>query len=357
MFLNEQAGLYARIAAICEFMIFKHVHLTILCVLIALLLAFSAAHAQQDEDFLARAIPLAIKSQRSTTVPASVTLAQAIWETGRGKHPIGDANNYFGIKAGSANSDVLVLGPIASGWVWANTKEWNGSRYVERRERFRKYASMEDSFRDHGLLLATAPRYADAMRAVDDPREFARRIAAAGYATSPTYAADLIRVMDAGNYYQYDLPRNDLELVDQSDPIEVNPGDIFQVYFDVKNTGFGTWSSAADYYLVSANENRLGADAHHELGQLVLPEATKRWAITMFAPTTPGTFSTVWQVKHGSNNVGSALRAQVIVRPAPTQASWMLVGGAAALLVVGIAIVLVYRQRVGKRKPLRPARS
>lgn len=322
--------------------------LTILGVCLAALFFIPPAYAQADADFMARAIPLAIKSQRSTTVPASVTLAQAMWETGRGKHPIADANNYFGIKAGSASGENLVLGPIATGWVWAMTKEWNGVRYVERRERFRKYASMEDSFRDHGLLLATAPRYANAMQAVDDPREFARRIAAAGYATSPTYAADLIRLMDAENLYQYDLPRNDLEIVAQSDPTEVNAGEIFQIFFDVKNTGFGTWSPAADYYLVSANENRFGAASRLELQQLVPPEHIQRWALTMVAPTMPGTYSTAWQVKHGGNNVGRELKTRVIVKAPATQSGWFLAGAVTLAIVFVSAGWLFYQRRERK---------
>lgn len=328
--------------------------------LVGCLLVFAKgpqAHAQTDDDFIRQAIRLAINSQRSTTVPASVTLAQAIWETGHGKHSIAGANNYFGIKAGSADSENLVLGPIATGWVWAMTKEWDGTRYVERRERFRAYASMEDSFRDHALLLATAPRYAEAMRAVDDPREFARRIAAAGYATSPTYAADLIRVMDAENLYRYDLPRNALEITAQSEPREVNAGEIFQIYFDVKNTGFGTWSPAADYYLASANENRFGAAARHELDRLVPPESIKRWAITMFAPMAPGTYSTVWQFKHGENNVGSELRTRVIVRSAPSQPVWVVGGGLALVLAVGFGGLLWFRRRSPKQKNLRSARG
>lgn len=331
-----------------EFMFVQFARLVFLVVCLFAFAAVPRAQAQTGDDFITRAIPLAIKSQRSTTVPASVTLAQAIWETGHGKYPIAEANNYFGIKAGSADSENLVLGPIATGWVWAVTREWDGTRYTERRERFRKYASMEDSFRDHGLLLATAPRYAEAMQAVDDPREFVRRIAAAGYATSPTYATDLIRVMDAENLYRYDLPRNALEITAKSEPREVNAGEIFQIYFDVKNAGFGTWSPAADYYLVSANDNRFGAPARHELNQLVPPESIKRWAITMFAPTSPGTYSTAWQFKHGGNNVGDELRTEVIVRAAPSQPLWIIGGAIALFLVAGFGGFLWFRRRFPK---------
>jgi flagellar protein FlgJ len=312
--------------------------------------------AQEHDDFLARAIPLAISSQRTTTVPASVTLAQAIFETGRGKFPVGEALNYFGIKAGSAESDTLVLGPIATGWVWAWTKEWEDGRYVEKREKFRTYASIEDSFRDHGLLLATAPRYAEAMRAVDDPREFARRIAAAGYATSPTYAEDLIRVMDRENLYRYDLSRNDATEVSKSEPVQVQAGEIFQVFFDVKNMGFGTWSPEAGYALVSANSNRFGAAARQNVAQMVRPEAVQRWAITMIAPDHAGTYSTIWRLKHGEKNFGPALRAQIQVAAKPSNPNYLWGGGAAAV-VLSVGILVVARRGRGKRRTLRKTRG
>jgi flagellar protein FlgJ len=293
-----------------------------------------------SEDFLARAVPLAQKSQRETSVPASVTLAQAMWETGRGGHSIGDANNYFGIKAGSN------IGPIASGYVWAWTKEWNGKGYIETRERFRKYNSMEDSFRDHGLLLATTPRYADAMRAVDDPREFARRIAAAGYATSPTYAHDLIRMMDTENLYQYDLPRNNFELIGQSEALEVNAGDIFQIYFDAKNTGFGTWSPTADYYLASDGVSLFGATARQELDQLVPPDRVKRWALTMIAPADEGTFTTTWRFKHGAREFGPPLTVQVSVRASASPQQWVSVVGVGIVAgLLGLGAMLLGRTK------------
>lgn len=319
------------------------------------LLMLGAFEARADDDFLPRAIPLAQLSQRETGVPSSVTLAQATWETGRGASTVGNANNYFGIKASGASDDTVSIGPVASGWVWAWTKEWDGARYISRRERFRAYRSMEDSFRDHGLLLATTPRYADAMRAVDDAREFARRMAAAGYATSPTYARDLIALMDAENLYQYDLPRNDLELLGQSEPVAVNPGEIFQIYFDVKNTGFGTWSPAAGYYLASANENRFEAKPRQDLTHLVPPDHVQRWVITMIAPPNAGTYSTRWQMKHGERDFGAGLTLAVSVR-APVSPSWVSLAGGGLLIILGgagiIWAVWAYKQnpRLRRRK-------
>jgi hypothetical protein len=309
------------------------------------ILSLSPLRPVHAQDFLSFAIPLAQQSQRDTSVPASVTLAQAAWETGRGRSPIGQANNFFGIKAAGAADEDVNIGSIATGWIWAWTREWEGNRYVDRRERFRTYRTMADSFRDHGVLLATTPRYADAMRAVDDPREFARRVAAAGYATSPTYAADLISLMDAEDLYKYDLPRNAADLVATSPTVTVNPNDIFQIYLDVKNTGFGTWSPDADYYLASVNENRFGAEVRQNLDQLVPPEHVKRWAITMIAPRDAGTYRTIWRLKHGATNFGPEVSIQVQVVRASTSDDWAVVGASGLGLVACTVGVWFWRRR------------
>jgi hypothetical protein len=208
---------------------------------------------------------------------------------------------------------------------------------------------MEDSFRDHGLLLSTNPRYADAMRAVDDPREFARRIAAAGYATSPTYASDLIRMMDAENLYQYDLPRNALELLETSPTLEVEAGEIFQIYFDVKNAGFGTWSPTADYYLASVSPNSFSAKQRQGLDQIVPPERVKRWAITMIAPRDVGTYTTIWQMRHGAQDFGPPLKVQVRVRAAHANVSWVVWGGFGLAAGAGGALLVWYKIRRTKQ--------
>lgn len=304
-----------------------------------------ALRAQDGKAFLEQAAPFAVQSQREFGVPASVTLAQAAWETGRGVSPIGEAKNYFGIKAAVAADGAVNVGPIAEGWVWAWTKEWDGARYVTRRERFRKYRTMQDSFRDHGLLLATAPRYADARSALDDPREFTRRIAAAGYATSPTYAADLIRLMDAENLYQYDLPRNDAQLLAQSETITVKPGEIFQIYFDTQNTGFGTWSPTANYALVNLARESISTPQAIVIDQLVPPERVKRWALTLFAPQTAGTFVTVWQLRHGDNAFGPRMTIQITVRESANYTLWMGLAFGAALLALGGSGYFVWARR------------
>jgi flagellar protein FlgJ len=71
---------------------------------------------------------------------------------------------------------------------------------------FRAYHNIFELVDDHGHFLRDNPRYASAFKAADDPREFARRIHAAGYATDPDYCSKLIKLMDRYDLYQYDLP-------------------------------------------------------------------------------------------------------------------------------------------------------
>ena len=133
-------------------------------------------------------------------VPASVTIAQAILESGWGGSELATrANNYFGIKCAA------VASPHQIGCIDKATWEHLNGNDVTMTASFRRYASMRDSFLDHGLFL-TKPRYAAAFKAAT-PDEFARRIWQAGYATDPQYPAKLVRLMDQYELRQYDDPK------------------------------------------------------------------------------------------------------------------------------------------------------
>jgi flagellar protein FlgJ len=64
------------------------------------------------------------------------------------------------------------------------------------RDWFRKYNTPEESFTDHAQFFFRNKRYAKALLVKEDPREFARRVAAAGYATDPNYATLLVVMID-----------------------------------------------------------------------------------------------------------------------------------------------------------------
>lgn len=151
--------------------------------------------------FVHAVAPLARQSMRDWSVPASVTMAQAILESDWGRSGLSRANaNYFGIKCFDG-----VHGPIAVSCRTYRTGECDRKgRCHTTRAPFRGYLSVRDSFRDHGRFLVVNSRYHNAFRYSRDPDRFAAAIAAAGYATSPHYGRDLVRVMRGYDLYRYD---------------------------------------------------------------------------------------------------------------------------------------------------------
>ncbi|HYW87044.1 MAG TPA: glucosaminidase domain-containing protein, partial [Chloroflexota bacterium] len=69
---------------------------------------------------------------------------------------------------------------------------------------FRAYNTLEESIDDHGRFFTRNRRYADALAVANDPRAFARAIQDDGYATDPSYASKLIRLMDRYDLYRFD---------------------------------------------------------------------------------------------------------------------------------------------------------
>jgi flagellum-specific peptidoglycan hydrolase FlgJ len=146
----------------------------------------------QQDAFFAMAVGPAQASQKRTGVPASVTLAQAILESGWGDHHMGDACNYFGIKARPGEPSVTM-----------RTREVEGGKSVYVEAPFRRFASVEECFAAHGHFLRGNPRYAKAFQAADG-ESFARAIAAAGYATDPKYADLLVEIIRENDLTRYD---------------------------------------------------------------------------------------------------------------------------------------------------------
>ena len=143
----------------------------------------------------------AIASQSATGVPASITIAQAILESGWGASSLAiQANNYFGIKAGTH------VAPDS--YVEMPTHEVVGGHTVTEAAKFARYASMTDSFKAHGLLLSQASRYAPAMAARRSAAEFAQQLQRCGYSTNPNYASSLMAIVHDFDLTQYDAQPN-----------------------------------------------------------------------------------------------------------------------------------------------------
>jgi flagellum-specific peptidoglycan hydrolase FlgJ len=150
--------------------------------------------------FIAAAAAPAQASQREYRVPASVTIAQAILESGWGKSGLANVDrNYFGMKC-FGNP-----GGIATTCHDYLTTECDATKCWQLVDSFRVYNSVTDSFRDHGRQLATLSRYAPAFAYANDPNRFAAEVHRGGYATDPEYTNKLVRIMTNHNLYQYDV--------------------------------------------------------------------------------------------------------------------------------------------------------
>lgn len=133
---------------------------------------------------------LAVEHMVEYSIPASITLAQGILESGSGESDLAvESNNHFGIKC---------------------HRDWEGDRSYydddEENECFRKYKSASESYLDHSLFLKNKPRYSELFSLnITDYKGWAKGLKKAGYATDPNYANNLIRVIE--KYYLYDFDK------------------------------------------------------------------------------------------------------------------------------------------------------
>ncbi|GAA3273040.1 sporangiospore maturation cell wall hydrolase GsmA [Dactylosporangium vinaceum] len=155
-----------------------------------------------NDQFLAASIPAAQQSQRDTKVPTSVTLAQAILESGWGRSSLSaNDSNFFGMKCFNN-----APGPYAAGCKSYSTQECNAAgTCVTTVATFRTYRASVDSFRDHGANLKSLSRYAAAFNYTGNPNQFIAEIHKGGYATDPQYTTKVVALMTKYNLYRYDL--------------------------------------------------------------------------------------------------------------------------------------------------------
>ena len=152
-----------------------------------------SADMTAQQAFISQVAPGAMATQQKYGVPAAVTIAQAIDESGWGQSYLSTKDhNLFGIKgSGPAGSD---LQPTA---------EFENGQQVTRIASFRVYRDITQSIDDHGKLLATSSYYTQSMAARHNPDAFANALTGV-YATDPTYGAKLIGLMQRYNLYRYD---------------------------------------------------------------------------------------------------------------------------------------------------------
>ena len=157
-----------------------------------LLLAVSVSAQQRDkayEEYIRKYRELAVREMKRYHIPASITLAQGLLESGAGKSELArKSNNHFGIKCG---------------------KSWDGPSVSHdddaRGECFRKYSHPKESYEDHSKFLRTGARYAPLFKLkITDYKGWARGLKKAGYATDPRYADRLIGIIELYHLDQYD---------------------------------------------------------------------------------------------------------------------------------------------------------
>jgi flagellum-specific peptidoglycan hydrolase FlgJ len=155
--------------------------------------AAAVADSVAQQAFINEVAPGALAAQRQYGIPAAVTIAQAIEESGWGQSQLATQdNNLFGIKG---------TGPAGS--VLRPTQEYENGQLVTANAAFRVYSNIAQSIADHGLLLATGSSYRQAMTDRHSPDTFANDLTGV-YATDPNYGANLITIMRQYNLYRFD---------------------------------------------------------------------------------------------------------------------------------------------------------
>lgn len=151
------------------------------------------ATQSEIKNFLEKIKSPVQEDMRKTKILASLSAAQAILESGWGLSGLTKkSNNLFGIK-GSYNG----------AYVTYPTKEWINGEYVNVNANFKKYPSWMESISDHSALFLRLPRYSNLI-GEKDYKTACKNVAADGYATSPTYAQSLIKLIEQYKLYEWD---------------------------------------------------------------------------------------------------------------------------------------------------------
>ena len=149
----------------------------------------AGAQNKAYEDYIKKYQSMAIDQMMRYKIPASITLAQGLLESGAGQSRLSrEANNHFGIKCGSS---------------------WRGPYYVMdddyKDEHFRVYKNAKESYEDHSKFLTQNARYRKLFNLkITDYKGWATGLKTAGYATNPNYARNLIQIIESYNLQRFD---------------------------------------------------------------------------------------------------------------------------------------------------------
>ena len=151
-------------------------------------------------NYIRKWAPLAVREMHTYKIPASITLAQGILESGSGKSQLAaKSKNHFGIKCHTG---------------------WKGGRVYHdddaRGECFRRYQFVESSYEDHSKFLTQRRRYAFLFSyGSKNYKKWAKGLKKAGYATDPKYPRKLISLIENYELYKFDdVRKKDFKNVD-----------------------------------------------------------------------------------------------------------------------------------------------
>ena len=144
---------------------------------------------ENTDDYINTFAAIAQDDMKSYGIPASITIAQGILESGSGKGELArKTNNHFGIKCHTG---------------WEGDYDYHDDD--EKGECFRKYNHPMYSFRDHSLFLTTRGRYSFLFDlGSKDYKGWAKGLRKAGYATDPKYPQKLIYLIEKYNLHKFD---------------------------------------------------------------------------------------------------------------------------------------------------------
>ena len=165
----------------------------LLAVILGLVTGYAQNYTLDDQvyDYIDQYKDLAMQEMEQYHIPASITLAQAIYSSKIGMNRVAkEANNHFGIMC--------------------HTSEWTGETFYETENHssdycYRKYASVKESYRDHSLFLSQRSRYVKLFYyPITDYKSWAIGLKEAGYSGNPRYADTLISIIEKYYLMHYD---------------------------------------------------------------------------------------------------------------------------------------------------------
>ena len=239
----------------------------ILTLFICLLCALSAqaqTRNKQYEDYIKKYSDIAVREMKRYHIPASITLAQGLLESGAGQSVLArKSNNHFGIKCGG---------------------DWRGPSVSHdddaRGECFRAYKHPEESYEDHSKFLAGRPRYAGLFKLkITDYKGWAHGLKKAGYATNPQYAEKLIGIIELYNLHKYDTKEGVKWMKQNPEPHQ--PYVSNELLYIVVRVG-DTWKSISKEFDISQSKLRKYNDLYKgynlKVGDILYLEKKKRKA-------------------------------------------------------------------------------